>query len=268
MTKKKTAAFRIIPLLFVLLLTLPFRMPAVSADDTELLGELPGRWIFYAYGEEQADGETPLLDLAYLTLNEDGTLTLNCYGRDGEYICTYGGGWSFELVTGGMDRLTMLFFRTDGGASNVECAWSVYAEGWDENDAHHMFLALEDEECSGVSPFEELYGEEGKWPVGLEKTEGPNMQVYNCREFVSLRDERSTSSKRLAKVPLGAYVLAFPEAGEKNGFILCMYGGEYGYILSEYLRPAETCLCAACGAVYEAGAGLKTCPGCGAALRD
>ena len=34
-------------------------------------------------------------------------------------------------------------------------------------------------------------------------------------------------------------VLAYPEFGEKDGFILCVYHDEYGYILADYLEPVE-----------------------------
>ena len=57
-----------------------------------------------------------------------------------------------------------------------------------------------------------------------------------CKDYVSLRSKASKSSTRLAKVPLGASVLAYPDE-EQNGFILCVYQDEYGYILAEYLEP-------------------------------
>ena len=36
-------------------------------------------------------------------------------------------------------------------------------------------------------------------------------------------------------------MLAYPEE-EQNGFILCVYHSEYGYILSDYLAPVEEIL--------------------------
>ena len=65
------------------------------------------------------------------------------------------------------------------------------------------------------------------------------MKVVNCSSYVSLRAKRSKSAKRLAKIPLGAKVIAFPEAGEEKGFLWCLYQGTYGYILKEYLQPVE-----------------------------
>lgn len=60
----------------------------------------------------------------------------------------------------------------------------------------------------------------------------PEMYIVNCNEWVSLREYRDTSSRRLAKVPLGAVVRNCYESGL---FTLCEYRGTYGYILSEYL---------------------------------
>ena len=92
------------------------------------------------------------------------------------------------------------------------------------------------ERCSGVSPFEAYYGD----PIpALHRDRGPNMRVVNCKEFVSLRETRSTSAPRLMKVPLGAKVLAFPEYGDAKGFIYCVYQGEEGYILKDYLQLIE-----------------------------
>ena len=65
------------------------------------------------------------------------------------------------------------------------------------------------------------------------------MRVVNCRDYVSLRTEPSSQSERILKVPLGALVLAYTELGEKDGFYLCLTQGEYGYIMTQYLRPIE-----------------------------
>jgi hypothetical protein len=138
--------------------------------------------------------------------------------------------------------MTLLFTSTDnpsraGSDYRVECAYEAYTESWVENDTRITCLILNPPiRCSGVSPFEEVYGEDG---AALVREQGPNMRVVKCKEFVSLREERSTSARRLAKVPLGALVLAFPEYGEENGFIYCVYHDEEGYILAEYLQPVE-----------------------------
>ena len=73
-----------------------------------------------------------------------------------------------------------------------------------------------------------------------EETLGPNMRVVNCKKDVSLRATPSRSAKRLAKVPLGAEVLAWTDGGgegEADDFLACEYKGKTGYILREYLEP-------------------------------
>ena len=67
------------------------------------------------------------------------------------------------------------------------------------------------------------------------------MQVVNCSDYVSLRKAADKSSARIERVPLGALVLAYPEE-EQNGFILCVYHSEYGYILADYLAPVDEIL--------------------------
>ena len=60
--------------------------------------------------------------------------------------------------------------------------------------------------------------------------------VYNCDQWVSMREKPDTSSARLVKVPLGATVHACEYLGD---FVLCTYGGARGYILSEYLSVLD-----------------------------
>ena len=151
------------------------------------------------------------------------------------------GVWTYEPVPGYSGKLTLLFTSTDdpakaGAGYGVECVYGFYTESWVEDDTQHTYLLTEPVSCSGVSPFEEAFGYDG---AALHREQGPNMRVVNCREFVSLREERSTKSARLAKVPLGALVLAYPEYGDEKGFIACVYQDEYGYIQAKYLEPAE-----------------------------
>lgn len=238
MTKKIIRTLRI--LLVIMLLAAQFCMTAASADDEALLYELPGEWVY------TADFEEGLTDLASLILEKDGTMTLRSIG---ENAYTAGGTWSLELVTdysydhGLQDRLTLLFTSTDnplyaGSEYSVECVYYVYAESWVENVTRYTYLITEDAECSGgTPPLKELCSEDGA--AVLHKEEGPNMRVVNCKNYVSLRQDTSKTSKRLAKVPLGELVFAFPEEEEENGFIRCVYRDEYGCILSEYLQPVE-----------------------------
>ena len=215
--------------------------PAARADDAETLRMIPGRWTCTDEVQEDGEEEIRTADIAFLTFGEDGTLSMRCNDRNGEYAWTCEGTWSSELVTDGMDRLTLRFTSTDnpmraGSEYSVECVYNIYSESWVENDTEIIYLILEDGICSDTSPFEELTGYDG---AAIHRENGPNMRVVNCSNYVSLREKPSKSSARLAKVPLGALVLAFPEAGEENGFITCIYRDEYGFILSEYLEPAE-----------------------------
>ena len=65
-----------------------------------------------------------------------------------------------------------------------------------------------------------------------------DMVVFNCEEWVSLRDVPGTGGKRLAKVPLYAVVTQAEWEPICGDFIYCCYEGQYGYILSRYLMPA------------------------------
>ena len=203
----------------------------VSDYDMEFLKELPGRWA------EEYEGAG-----AVLTLEENGEMSLYCYSTDGTYAYSFRGTWAYEPVPPYSSQLRLRFTSTDnpsraGSEYSVECVYAAYTESWVENDTEITYLILNPPiSCSGVSPFEEIYGDDG---AALHRERGPNMRVVKCKEFVSLRETRSTSAKRLAKVPLGALVLAYPEYGEENGFIFCVYHGQEGYILSEYLKPTE-----------------------------
>ena len=218
----KTA--RIVLFLFVL-----FLAAQAFANDAELLRDLPGEWA----DEYEGTG-------AVLTFDQDGTMSFYGYGagKDGPFAFTCAGTWSFELVPDAMDRLTLVFTSSDAPsrAAPAECVYDVYAESWVEDDILNTWLIFEPVSCSGVSPFDILYGDNS---AALHREQGPNMRVVNCSEYVSLRESPSASSDRLAKVPLGALVLTFPEAGEENSFTWCVYHDEYGFILSEYLEPVE-----------------------------
>lgn len=203
----------------------------ISEYDAEFLRELPGQWA------EEYEGAGTVL-----TFKENGEMSLYCYSVDGAFAYTCEGSWSYQSVPGSSSLLTLLFTSTgnplyEGREYRVECAYAAYTESWVENDTLITYLILNPQvSCSGVSPFEEVCGESGP---ALHREQGPNMKVVKCKEFVSLREARSTSAKRLAKVPLGALVLAFPEYGEENGFIYCVYHDEDGFILAEYLQPSE-----------------------------
>lgn len=66
-----------------------------------------------------------------------------------------------------------------------------------------------------------------------------NMQVVNCNEWVSLREVPGSGGKRLAKVPLGAVVTEAEWVPLYDQYVYCRFGGQWGYVLSKYLRPEE-----------------------------
>ena len=64
-----------------------------------------------------------------------------------------------------------------------------------------------------------------------------NQMVVNCSEWVSLREGPDTTSKQLAKVPLGTIVTAC--VAYYDSFISCEYKGQRGYIPTTYLKAAN-----------------------------
>ena len=62
-------------------------------------------------------------------------------------------------------------------------------------------------------------------------------KVVNCNEWISLRYSPSTSSERIATIPLGAIVTVYdgPVWGI-DGFYPVEYRGMKGYCLKEYLQ--------------------------------
>ncbi len=220
-----------------LLLFLALQPCAADAWEEDPARFLPGRWAFTVYS--QAPGAEMETDAAFLTLEANGQAVLACSGETGERLCTLTGTWSCDAASDGTDQLTLAFTAADSpfpGELPMECPWRMYTEQWEEGSTLVTYLILEDD-AGRPSPFSAFYGEQGLSPLALHREQGPNMLVVRCSSYVSLRAGRSTTSERLSKVPLGAQVLAFPEAGEENGFLLCVYEGEYGYILSSYLEP-------------------------------
>ena len=63
------------------------------------------------------------------------------------------------------------------------------------------------------------------------------MQVWWCKEWISLREEPSKLSKRLMEIPFGAIVYSCIDI-RSDLFVECEYQGVKGYALRQYLRPA------------------------------
>ena len=74
-------------------------------------------------------------------------------------------------------------------------------------------------------------------PVKAGEAYWGNMEVVNCNEWVSLREEPSTRSERLVKVSLGAIVSNCRQVND--AWIYAEYDGYSGYILAEYLEPSD-----------------------------
>lgn len=215
---------------------------ANAAADDDLQKKLPGRWTYTSYADKESTDDKTTADLAFLTFEEKGEASLSCYDKEGKYLFACKGTWSLEVFQDKTDRLTIRYTSTDKpqsaeGAYAPECMYEAYVECWVENDAEISYLILTPVSCSGISPFQETYGED--WEVTLHREQGPNMRIARCKTFVSLREQPNKASRRLAKVPLRTLVLAYPQDGEKNGYIRCVYQDREGYILSKYLEPIE-----------------------------
>ena len=227
---------KMVALALVLLLAVAVCVSTAAADDAELLELIPGEWI--STDEVQLDnGEIHEVEMTAV-FEEDGGMRLRVETSEGKYLYSYEGTWTFELVTGGMDRLTLYFSSTDNPeyaemGYSVECVYNVYSESWVEESTLKTWLLVEDTGENAASPFVNAFRYDG---AAFRREEGPNMRIVNCKDYVSLRSKADKSSTRLAKVPLGASVLAYPDE-EQNGFILCVYQDQYGYILAEYLEP-------------------------------
>ena len=61
------------------------------------------------------------------------------------------------------------------------------------------------------------------------------MYVANCEEWVSLWEEETTDSTRLAKIPIGAQVLSHGRQDDEGTLALVVYNYRFGYVLPEYL---------------------------------
>ena len=77
----------------------------------------------------------------------------------------------------------------------------------------------------------------GMVSVGHAVTITDVMVVANCSEWVSLREDADTASKRLKTVRLGECVVDCSQG--PNGFVYCNFDGTWGYILENYLKPTS-----------------------------
>ena len=74
-------------------------------------------------------------------------------------------------------------------------------------------------------------------PASAEYDYIGDMEVINCNEWVSLREWPGTSADRLLKISLGSIVSNCEQINDE--WIYAEFDGYSGYILAEYLTPAE-----------------------------
>ena len=65
--------------------------------------------------------------------------------------------------------------------------------------------------------------------------QGAQAQVVNCREWITLRGEPSTSGESLARIPLGAFVTRYQDVPGTD-FCIVGYNRMLGYALKYYIR--------------------------------
>ena len=63
------------------------------------------------------------------------------------------------------------------------------------------------------------------------------LHVVDCEEYITLREEPSTSAKRVVQIPLGALVTCYEYT--ENGFARVYYGGCFGFVQSRYLSEVN-----------------------------
>lgn len=205
----------------------PIEFNTYNTDDGVELGRLAmdfgdgnrsaADWI-YVVAENYPDhcGEDSVLQyLAEQDIDEDGAAFLDSQLNAWKYA-----GTDTELL----EEVYSLRVSIDGGAGVYEImVYMSYEE--DYMDWVESILVSHTGSGADHCTNEEAY------------QSGLPLKVVNCEEWVSLREEPSTSAARLAKVPLGAVINDWEEA--TDDFALCFYWeGESlntGYILWDYL---------------------------------
>ena len=67
---------------------------------------------------------------------------------------------------------------------------------------------------------------------------GSHVEVVNCQEYITLREQPSLNSRILEKIGLGSNAAYIKDA--ENGFAYVDYEGTQGYVLKEYLHTVES----------------------------
>lgn len=84
--------------------------------------------------------------------------------------------------------------------------------------------------------------------------------IYNCTNWVSLRAEASSSSKRVAKLTPNTTVTVI---GEQNGYYKVTAGNYIGFVLKTYVRITSTTATPAPGGTNNGSSGQTYVPGVG-----
>ena len=84
--------------------------------------------------------------------------------------------------------------------------------------------------------------------------------IYNCTNWVSLRAEASSSSKRIAKLTPNTTVTV---TGEQNGYYKVTAGNYIGFVLKNYVRITGTTATPAPGGTNNGSSGQTYVPGVG-----
>ncbi len=84
--------------------------------------------------------------------------------------------------------------------------------------------------------------------------------IYNCTDWVSLRAEANSSSKRLAKLTPNTTVTVI---GEQNGYYKVTAGNYNGYVLKNYVRITSTPATPTPGGTNNGSSGQTYVPGVG-----
>ena len=84
--------------------------------------------------------------------------------------------------------------------------------------------------------------------------------IYNCTNWVSLRAEASSSSKRIAKLTPNTTVTV---TGEQNGYYKVTAGNYIGFVLKTYVRITSTTATPAPGGTNNGSSGQTYVPGVG-----
>lgn len=118
-------------------------------------------------------------------------------------------------------------FWEDNGTWDVYITDSIWGTIWGESGYIMLHLETKEEAAEAEEAVEvddDPSGDPGYF-VGT-------LTVVNCEQWVSLREDPSTSAQRLAEVPKWAEVDAYYY---NDNWYACFYEDKFGYILAEYL---------------------------------